>query len=192
MNKTAFTVWIKPDRSDFREELSALRNREGKGTSIIQDGLTSSKNAESANYPFCTIEPNVGVVAVPDERLNELAKSYNTIYPIASRCGVFAKTDITSPKVGKVVLTLASVTFDVYIIHCYELLTEKLYVNILHADKYYESPYLILHFFGSVLLIYGVSTVIGLVQSKLFDKPFRFVSGKAGDFAEYIEKRFIK
>ena len=33
--------------------------------------------AECANYPFCTIEPNVGVVPVPDERLDELAKIYN-------------------------------------------------------------------------------------------------------------------
>ena len=33
--------------------------------------------AERANYPFCTIEPNVGVVAVPDERIDNLAKMYN-------------------------------------------------------------------------------------------------------------------
>ena len=32
--------------------------------------------AESANYPFCTIEPNVGVVAVPDARLDKLAEMY--------------------------------------------------------------------------------------------------------------------
>ena len=39
------------------------------GKSTLFNALTSSKNAESANYPFCTIEPNVGVVSVPDERL---------------------------------------------------------------------------------------------------------------------------
>ena len=33
--------------------------------------------AECANYPFCTIEPNVGVVAVPDERIDKLAEMYN-------------------------------------------------------------------------------------------------------------------
>ncbi len=42
------------------------------GKSTIFNAITSA-GAESANYPFCTIEPNVGVVAVPDPRLNELA-----------------------------------------------------------------------------------------------------------------------
>lgn len=36
----------------------------------------TNAGAESANYPFCTIEPNVGVVSVPDERLEKLAKMY--------------------------------------------------------------------------------------------------------------------
>ena len=39
------------------------------GKSTLFNALTSGTNAESANYPFCTIEPNVGVVTVPDERL---------------------------------------------------------------------------------------------------------------------------
>ena len=39
--------------------------------------MTSSRTAESANYPFCTIEPNVGIVPVPDERLDVLAKMYD-------------------------------------------------------------------------------------------------------------------
>ena len=42
------------------------------GKSTLFNALTSAKNAQSANYPFCTIEPNVGVVAVPDERLYKL------------------------------------------------------------------------------------------------------------------------
>ena len=46
------------------------------GKSTIFNAITSA-GAESANYPFCTIEPNVGVVAVPDQRLDELAKIVN-------------------------------------------------------------------------------------------------------------------
>ena len=42
------------------------------GKSTLFNALTSSMNAQSANYPFCTIEPNVGVVTVPDERLEIL------------------------------------------------------------------------------------------------------------------------
>ena len=46
------------------------------GKSTLFNAITNA-GAESANYPFCTIEPNVGVVAVPDTRLDELAKMYS-------------------------------------------------------------------------------------------------------------------
>lgn len=46
------------------------------GKSTLFNALTNA-GAESANYPFCTIEPNVGVVSVPDERLDKLAEMYN-------------------------------------------------------------------------------------------------------------------
>ena len=45
------------------------------GKSTLFNALTNA-GAESANYPFCTIEPNVGVVSVPDERLDFLAQMY--------------------------------------------------------------------------------------------------------------------
>ena len=48
------------------------------GKSTLFNALTSSENAQSANYPFCTIEPNVGVVNVPDERLFVLQKLVKT------------------------------------------------------------------------------------------------------------------
>lgn len=44
------------------------------GKSTLFNALTQSASAESANYPFCTIEPNVGIVAVPDERLDRIAE----------------------------------------------------------------------------------------------------------------------
>jgi ribosome-binding ATPase len=44
------------------------------GKSTLFNALTSTQAAEAANYPFCTIEPNVGRVGVPDRRLNELAR----------------------------------------------------------------------------------------------------------------------
>lgn len=47
------------------------------GKSTLFNAITQA-GAEIANYPFCTIEPNVGVVAVPDERLDKLAALYNS------------------------------------------------------------------------------------------------------------------
>ena len=55
------------------------------GKSTLFNALTNARNAQSANYPFCTIEPNIGVVEVPDERLQILAKlcKTETIIPTA-------------------------------------------------------------------------------------------------------------
>ncbi|NLY04056.1 MAG: redox-regulated ATPase YchF [Campylobacter sp.] len=47
------------------------------GKSTTFNALTKAQNADAANYPFCTIEPNKAIVAVPDKRLNELAKIVN-------------------------------------------------------------------------------------------------------------------
>ena len=44
------------------------------GKSTLFNALTNSAKAEAANYPFCTIEPNVGIVEVPDERLYKIAE----------------------------------------------------------------------------------------------------------------------
>lgn len=54
------------------------------GKSTLFNSLTKA-GAESANYPFCTIDPNVGVVTVPDERLDVLGEMYHTkkIIPVA-------------------------------------------------------------------------------------------------------------
>ena len=47
------------------------------GKSTLFNAITKTQNAEAANYPFATIEPNVGIVSVPDLRLDELAKIIN-------------------------------------------------------------------------------------------------------------------
>lgn len=46
------------------------------GKSTLFNALTRTKSAEAQNYPFCTIDPNIGIVGVPDERLQKLAKIY--------------------------------------------------------------------------------------------------------------------
>ena len=44
------------------------------GKSTLFNALTRTRAAQAANYPFCTINPNVGVVEVPDERLQKLTE----------------------------------------------------------------------------------------------------------------------
>lgn len=48
------------------------------GKSTLFNALTETQNAEASNYPFCTIEPNVGTIIVPDDKLNELNKIYKS------------------------------------------------------------------------------------------------------------------
>ena len=48
------------------------------GKSTLFNALTASKNAEAANFPFCTIDPNIGIVDVVDERLDQLSKISNS------------------------------------------------------------------------------------------------------------------
>ncbi|HRE41003.1 MAG TPA: redox-regulated ATPase YchF [Ignavibacteria bacterium] len=47
------------------------------GKSTLFNALTSSQNAEAANYPFCTIDPNIGSVIVPDSRMDKLVEMFN-------------------------------------------------------------------------------------------------------------------
>src|SRR6266567_6910116 len=48
------------------------------GKSTLFNAVTRTRKAEAANYPFCTIDPNVGIVTVPDPRLEVLAKIAKT------------------------------------------------------------------------------------------------------------------
>jgi len=44
------------------------------GKSTLFNALTASKKAQAENFPFCTIDPNIGIVLVPDERLKKISK----------------------------------------------------------------------------------------------------------------------
>ena len=57
------------------------------GKSTLFNALTETAAAQAANYPFCTIEPNVGQVAVPDERLDTLAKIGQSAKVIETQLG---------------------------------------------------------------------------------------------------------
>ena len=55
------------------------------GKSTLFNAVTRTRKAEAANYPFCTIDPNIGIVTVPDARLSELQKiaKTNVVIPAA-------------------------------------------------------------------------------------------------------------
>ena len=71
------------------------------GKSTLFNSITKA-GAECANYPFCTIEPNVGVVAVPDERIEKLAEIYkpqkvtNAVVEFVDIAGLVKLTSISS------------------------------------------------------------------------------------------------
>ncbi len=58
------------------------------GKSTLFNALTETQAAQAANYPFCTIEPNVGQVAVPDPRLDKLAAIASSAKIIPTQLGV--------------------------------------------------------------------------------------------------------
>ena len=54
------------------------------GKSTLFNALTASKKAQAENFPFCTIDPNVGMVLVPDERLNKISKISKSIKKVSA------------------------------------------------------------------------------------------------------------
>ena len=67
------------------------------GKSTLFNALTNSSKAQAANFPFCTIDPNVGVVSVPDKRLNKLSvvsKSKTTIFLFFINSNYFVSSHI--------------------------------------------------------------------------------------------------
>ena len=74
------------------------------GKSTLFNALTK-KGAETANYPFCTIDPSVGVVAVPDERLYKLAEFSKTKKTVPATLAITTKELFTIHK-GCLILTL--------------------------------------------------------------------------------------
>lgn len=103
------------------------------GKSTLFNAITNA-GAESANYPFCTIEPNVGMVSVPDERLDNLAKIYK---PQKFTPAVLEFVDIAGLVKGaskgeglgnKFLANIREVDAIVHVVRCFED------VNIIHVD----------------------------------------------------------
>lgn len=103
------------------------------GKSTLFNAITKA-GAEAANYPFCTIEPNVGVVTVPDERLKVLHEMYNskkTIYTTIEFCDIAGLVKGASKGEGlgnKFLGHIREVDAIVHVVRCFEN------ANIVHVD----------------------------------------------------------
>lgn len=103
------------------------------GKSTLFNAITKA-GAEAANYPFCTIEPNVGVVTVPDERLKVLHDMYNskkTIYTTIEFCDIAGLVKGASKGEGlgnKFLGHIREVDAIVHVVRCFEN------PNIVHVD----------------------------------------------------------
>jgi len=103
------------------------------GKSTLFNAITKA-GAESANYPFCTIEPNVGIVAVPDKRLDRLTEMYN---PVKTTPAVVEFVDIAGLVRGaskgeglgnKFLGTIREVDAIVHVVRCFDD------ENVIHVD----------------------------------------------------------
>ncbi len=105
------------------------------GKSTLFNALTSSQNAESQNYPFCTIEPNIGKVIVKDERLEKISKisnSANTIYNQLEFVDIAGLVKGASKGEGlgnKFLSNLYDVDAIIHLVRCFED------SNITHVDN---------------------------------------------------------
>ena len=96
------------------------------GKSTLFNALTRSRKAEAANYPFCTIEPNVGVVEVPDDRLAPLAKiaKTNVIIPAAVEfvdiAGLVAGASKGEGLGNKFLANIREVDAIVHVVRCFD------------------------------------------------------------------------
>lgn len=96
------------------------------GKSTLFNALTRSRKAEAANYPFCTIEPNVGVVEVPDERLEPLKEIAKTqvIIPAAIEfvdiAGLVAGASEGEGLGNKFLANIREVDAIVHVVRCFE------------------------------------------------------------------------
>ena len=95
------------------------------GKSTLFNAITKA-GAEAANYPFCTIEPNVGVVTVPDKRLQVLHDIYNskkTIYTTIEFCDIAGLVKGASKGEGlgnKFLGHIREVSAIVHVVRCFE------------------------------------------------------------------------
>lgn len=144
------------------------------GKSTLFNAITKV-GAESANYPFCTIEPNVGVVDVHDERLTKLAKLYNSKKIIPAQiefvdiAGLVKGASEGAGLGNKFLSHIKEVDAIVHVVRCFQ--NDK----IIHVDGNID-PIRDIETINLELILADIDTV-----NKRIDKMKRFVHGGGAD-----------
>ena len=113
------------------------------GKSTMFNALTKSKNAEAANFPFCTIEPNIGVVAVPDARIEKISKIANskkiipTLITFVDIAGLVAGASKGEGLGNKFLSHIREVDAIVHLLRCFE--SDEIQ-NLLHSFQAFCAP----------------------------------------------------
>ena len=149
------------------------------GKSTLFNSITNA-GAECANYPFCTIEPNVGVVPVPDERLDVLTKMYNpekTTHAIIEFVDIAGLVKGASKGEGlgnKFLSHIREVDAIAHVVRCFED------SNIVHVD-------------GSISPLRDIETInLELIFSDMEMVDKRLENEKNMDCSSFIKKIMIK
>jgi GTP-binding protein YchF len=104
------------------------------GKSTLFNALTESQGAESANYPFCTIDPNIGIVSVPDprlsvlEKINESEKTVPATLEFVDVAGLVKGASVGEGLGNQFLATIRQCDAIVHVVRCFED------DNVIHVD----------------------------------------------------------
>ena len=153
------------------------------GKSTLFNAITHA-GAQAANFPFCTIEPNVGVVAVPDERLPKLAALYNSkkVTPASIEfvdiAGLVKGASKGEGLGNKFLSHIREVDAIVHVVRCFED------ENVTHVENTVD-PIRDIGIINLELILADIETV-----QKRYDKAFGMI--KSGDKKYKIESDILK
>ncbi len=153
------------------------------GKSTLFNAITRA-GAQSANFPFCTIEPNVGVVAVPDERLNQLASLYSSkkVTPATIEfvdiAGLVKGASKGEGLGNKFLSHIREVDAICHVVRCFED------ENIIHVDNTVD-PIRDIQTINLELILSDMESV-----QKKYDKAFSLI--KTGDKKYVTESELLK
>ena len=164
------------------------------GKSTLFNALTSSKNAQAANFPFCTIDPNIGIVDVPDKRLDRLhelsrsKKKINANITFVDIAGLVKGASKGEGLGNKFLSHIREVDAIVHLVRCFDS------ENIQHVNKQID-PINDLEVIKTEILLADINQIEKKLQKnvrkKMTEKQIKLLEGtlnklnKGDDLKEY-------